>query len=87
MQEEAKDKKYIIINNFKVFIGLPIICKKTMTINKTNELKNNDDKPQVSIGYIYKIADVKGKIYIVSTNDYKKRWKQHEKAGDDMPLH
>ncbi len=28
MQEEAKDKKYIIISNFKVFVGLPIICKK-----------------------------------------------------------
>jgi hypothetical protein len=21
------------------------------------------------------------------TNDYKKRWKQHEEAGEDMPLH
>ena len=168
MQEEAKDKKYIIINNFKVFVGLPIICKKTMTINKTNELKNNEEfevinlddktitikndrlqvvithkdfthfdlsycitthvsqgstydfpysiyeyqyfdqallytsmsrstkksyinlidyKPQVSIGYIYKITDIKGKIYIGSTNNYNKRWKQHEEAGEDMPLH
>ena len=168
MQEEAKDKKYIIINNFKVFVGLPIICKKTMTINKTVELKNNEEfevinlddktitikndrlqvvithkdfahfdlsycitthtsqgstydfpysiyeyqyfdqallytsmsrstkksyinlidyKPQVSIGYIYKITDIKGKIYIGSTNNYNKRWKQHEEAGEDMPLH
>jgi hypothetical protein len=168
MQEEAKDKKYIIINNFKVFVGLPIICKKTMTVNKTNELKNNEEfevinlddktitikndrlqvvithkdfthfdlsycitthvsqgstydfpysiyeyqyfdqallytsmsrstkksyinlidyKPQVSIGYIYKITDIKGKIYIGSTNNYNKRWKQHEEAGEDMPLH
>ena len=36
MQEGEKDKKYIIINNFKVFVGLPIICKKTMTINKND---------------------------------------------------
>ena len=36
VQEEAKDKKYIIINNFKVFVGLPIISKKTMTINKND---------------------------------------------------
>ena len=43
MQKEATDKKYIIINNFKVFVGLPIICKKTMTINKTDELKNNEE--------------------------------------------
>ena len=46
-----------------------------------------DYKPQVSIGYIYKITDSNGKIYIGSTNDYKKRWKQHEEAGEDMPLH
>ena len=26
-------------------------------------------------------------MYIGSTNDFKKRWKQHEKAGEDMPLH
>ena len=46
-----------------------------------------DYKPQVSIGYIYKITDIKGKIYIGSTNNYNKRWKQHEEAGEDMPLH
>ncbi len=44
-------------------------------------------KPEVSMGYIYKITDSKGKNYIGSTIDYKKRWKQHEKAGEDMPLH
>ena len=168
MQHEAKDNKYIIINNIKVFVGLPIICKKTMTINKVNELKNNEEfevigvdheiitikndrlqcdithkifihfdlaycitthvsqgstydfpysiyeyqyfdqpllytsmsrstkksyinlinyKPEVSIGYIYKITDAKNKVYIGSTIDYKKRWKQHEEAGEDMPLH
>jgi hypothetical protein len=168
MQKESTDKSYIIINNFKVFVGLPIICKKTMTINKTDELKNNEEfevinvdnktitikndrlnvvithqqfnhfdlsycitthvsqgstydfpysiyeyqyfdqpllytsmsrstkksyinlidyKPPVSIGYIYKITDSKGKNYIGSTIDYKKRWKQHEEAGENMPLH
>ena len=179
MQEEARGVEYIIINNFKVFVGLPIICKKTMTIKRTNkaqelkvewdvELKNNEEfevisikdkkilikndrlqvelnyqnfshfdlaycitthvsqgstydfpysiyeyqyfdkallytsmsrstkksyinlidyKPEVSIGYIYKITDSKNKIYIGSTTDYKKRWKQHEQAGEDMPLH
>ena len=30
MLEESKNKKYIILNNFKVFVGLPIICKKTI---------------------------------------------------------
>ena len=43
MQEESKGNKYIIINNFKVFVGLPIKCKKTMTINKTIDLKNNEE--------------------------------------------
>jgi hypothetical protein len=43
-------------------------------------------KPQVSIGYIYKITDAKGKNYIGSTVDYKARWRQHKEAGEDMPL-
>ena len=43
MIKEAENQKYIIINNFKVFVGLPIICKKTMTINKTDDIKNNEE--------------------------------------------
>ena len=35
-----------------------------------------DYKPKVSTGYVYKITDDKGKNYIGSTNDYKKRWRQ-----------
>ncbi len=31
MQEESRDNNYIIINNFKVFVGLPVICKSTMS--------------------------------------------------------
>jgi group I intron endonuclease len=46
-----------------------------------------DYKPPVSIGYIYKVTDSKGKNYIGSTIDYKKRWRQHEEAGENMPLH
>jgi hypothetical protein len=33
---------YIIVNNFKIFVGLPIISKKTMTVEKIHELKNNE---------------------------------------------
>ena len=179
MQEESRGVEYIIVNNIKVFVGLPVICKTTMSLKRSNkvdelnvdwnqELKNNEEfevidiknkkilikndrlqielsyqnfkhfdlaycitthvsqgstydfpysiyeyqyfdqallytsmsrstkksyinlidyKPEVLIGYIYKITDNKGKIYIGSTNDYKKRWKQHEEAGEDMPLH
>ncbi len=46
-----------------------------------------DYKPEVTTGYMYKITHRQGKIYIGSTNYYKKRWKQHEEAGEDMPLH
>ena len=42
MFEESKNKKIIVVNNIKVFVGLPIICKKTMTIDK-QELKNNEE--------------------------------------------
>jgi predicted GIY-YIG superfamily endonuclease len=42
-----------------------------------------DYKPKVSTGYVYKITDDKGKNYIGSTNDYKKRWEQHKQAGED----
>ena len=38
MVEESKNKKYIVVNNIKVFVGLPVISKKTMNIDK-NELK------------------------------------------------
>jgi hypothetical protein len=42
---------------------------------------------KVSTDNIYKITDSKGKKCIVSTIDYKKIWKQHEEAGEDIPLH
>jgi hypothetical protein len=40
-----------------------------------------DYKPEVLTGHINKITYSKDKYYIGSTNDYKKRWKQHEEAG------
>jgi hypothetical protein len=33
MVDESKNKKYIVVNNIKVFVGLPVISKKTMTID------------------------------------------------------
>ncbi len=30
-------------NDFKVFVGLPIVCKQIMSLNKTDELKNNKE--------------------------------------------
>ncbi len=38
MVDESKNKKYIVVNNIKVFVGLPVISKKTMTID-SKELK------------------------------------------------
>ncbi len=49
MQEESRGVDYVIVNNFKVFVRLPVICKKTMTINKTNELKNNEEFEVVNL--------------------------------------
>jgi hypothetical protein len=43
MQEESRGVPYIVVNNFKIFVGLPIICKKTMTAEKIHELKNNEE--------------------------------------------
>ena len=45
-----------------------------------------NNKP-VFVGYIYKITDINNKIYIGSTNNHVKRWKQHQEANEDMPLH
>jgi hypothetical protein len=49
MQKESDESDYIIINNFKVFVGLPVIWKSTMslkrTVDKTEnviELKHNE---------------------------------------------
>jgi ATP-dependent exoDNAse (exonuclease V) alpha subunit len=49
MQKEATDKSYVFISNFKIFVGLPIIYKKTMTINKTDELKNNEELEVINV--------------------------------------
>ena len=48
MVKESKDKKYIVVNNIKVFVGLPIICKKTMTIDK-HDLKNNEEFEVINV--------------------------------------
>ena len=48
MLEESKNKKFIVVNNIKVFVGLPIICKKTMTVDK-QELKNNEEFEVINI--------------------------------------
>ncbi len=37
MLEESKNKKYVVVNNIKLFVGLPVISKKTMSI-KNNEI-------------------------------------------------
>ena len=55
--------------------------------SKKSNINLIDFKAEVLTGYIYKITDTKNKIYIGSTNDYKKRWRQHEDAGENMPLH
>ncbi len=65
----------------------PLLCTSMSRSNKKLYFNFIDYKPEVSIGYIYKVTDSKGKNYIGSTIDYKKRGKQHEKAGEDMPLH
>ncbi len=39
MIKEVENQKYIIINNIKVFVGLPVISKKTIMINKTDDIK------------------------------------------------
>ncbi len=41
--QRGRGPKYIIIINFKVFVGLPVISKKTMTKNKTDDLKINEE--------------------------------------------
>ena len=34
MLKEAKNKIFIVVYNTKVFVGLPVICKQTMTVDK-----------------------------------------------------
>ncbi len=41
---------YIIVHNFKVFVGLPVICKST--VDKTEnviELKNNEEFEVINV--------------------------------------
>ncbi len=42
MVEESKNKKYVVVNQIKVFVGLPVISKITTTID-SRELKNNEE--------------------------------------------
>jgi hypothetical protein len=48
MLEESKTKKYVVVNNIKVFVGIPVISKKTMTIDK-HELKNNEEFEVINV--------------------------------------
>ena len=48
MIQESKNKKYIVVNNIKVFVGLPVISKKTMTID-SKELKNNEEFEVINV--------------------------------------
>ena len=45
MLEESKN---FFLNNIEVLNGLPIICKKTMTVDK-QELKNNEEFEVINI--------------------------------------
>ena len=71
----------ILINHY--YIQVSSVSRST----KKSYISLLDYKPPVSIGYIYKITYSKGEHYIGSTIDFKKRWRQHEQAGEDMPLH
>ena len=69
------------------YFDQPLLYTSMSRSTKKSYINLINYKPEVSIGYIYKITDAKNKVYIGSTIDYKKRWKQHEEAGEDMPLH
>ena len=53
------------------YFDQPLLYTSMSRSTKKSYINLIDYKPQVSIGYIYKITDTKGKIYIGSTNDYK----------------
>ena len=64
MQEESRGNNYIVINNFKVFVGLPVICKTTMSLKRTTDktekvmdLKNNEEFEVIDL--IIKILQLK----------------------------
>jgi hypothetical protein len=58
MQEESRGVDFIILNNFKVFVGLPVICKSTMSfkrmVDKSEnviEFKNNEEFEVINVTY------------------------------------
>ena len=42
--KEAKNKKIIIVKNIKVFVGLPVISKKTTTIENCKIIKVKEEE-------------------------------------------
>ncbi len=65
-----KQKKYIVVNNIKVFVGLPVISKKTTTIDK-QELKNNEEFEVINVDS--KIIEIKNDrlTCIIKHTDFK----------------
>jgi len=49
MLDESTNKKYIVLNNIKVFIGLPVICKKTMTIENKGIIPMKEEEDFIII--------------------------------------
>jgi hypothetical protein len=63
MNQEAINKKYIIMNEIKFFVGLPIISNKTFSI-KDIEIKNNEEFEVVDISPNIVIKNERGEIKI-----------------------
>ena len=69
---ESKDKPYITLNNIRVYPGLPVICKKTFTVDDS-ELKNNEDFQVENLmdEFLVIRSGITGDITYLSNQDFK----------------
>ena len=73
MNKEAKENKHIIVDNIKVFKGLPIIANKTISIaqyseSKEGEKKQKDMKQDVKNNEEFEVVDYTEKYIKIKNN-------------------
>ncbi len=73
MQEESRGVDYVIVNNIKVFVGLPVKCKSTMSLKRTNKVQglSVDWNQELKNIEEFEVIDIKNKIFKFKMIGYK----------------
>jgi hypothetical protein len=72
MHEVSSGVDYGIVNNFKVFVGLPVICKSTMFLKRTNKVQqfSVDWNQELNNNEEFEVIDIKNKKILVKNDRF-----------------